>query len=80
MAFKVTIPGISSKESSLSSSPASSPVGQGVYPYNSSNLDSAPEPRDVYDTTLSWWRAAIRRRLVQSIHWESRVIARMQVS
>ncbi|TFK70137.1 hypothetical protein BDN72DRAFT_959047 [Pluteus cervinus] len=33
---------------------------------------------DVYSTTLPWWRAEIRRRLVKSVAWESRVIARMQ--
>lgn len=36
-------------------------------------------PADVYDTTLPWWRAAIRRKLTQSIEWESRVLAKMQV-
>ena len=83
--FTLTIP--QSIESSPSSSPVSSPVGQGVHHYNS--LDSKPlvnwvspgiQPKDVYDTSLSWWRAAIRRRLVASVHRESRVIARMQVS
>jgi hypothetical protein len=79
-------PSKESEPSSLSSSPASSPVGQGVHPYNNLNLDSAPlldcvsKPKDVYDTSLSWWRAAIRRRLVASVRRESRVIARMQVS
>ena len=86
--LKLSIP---SNESSPWSSPASSPVGQGAHPYNNLNLDSKPlddsdwvspgiQPKDVYDTSLSWWRAAIRRRLVASVHWESRVIARMQVS
>lgn len=35
---------------------------------------------DVYDTTLSWWRAAVRRKLVKMVHRESAVIAEMQVS
>ena len=79
--FTLSIP--DSESSSLSSSPASSPVGQA---YNSLNLDRKPlvspgiQPKDVYDTSLSWWRAAIRRRLVARVRWESRVIARMQVS
>ena len=88
--FTLTIPARNESEpSSLSSSPASSPVGQGVHPYNSWNVDSKPlvdwvspgiQPKDVYETSLSWWRVAIRRRLVESVRRESRVIARMQVS
>lgn len=79
--FTLSIP--ESESSSLSSSSASSPVGQ---PYNSLNLDNKPlvlpgiQPKDVYDTSLSWWRAAIRRRLVARVRLESRIIARMQVS
>lgn len=38
------------------------------------------EGRDVYDTTLSWWQAGLRRRLVATVKWESEVIAKMQVS
>ncbi|KAF9057101.1 PAP2 superfamily-domain-containing protein, partial [Panaeolus papilionaceus] len=34
--------------------------------------------KDVYDTTLPWWRAAIRRRLVRAVRSESEIIARMQ--
>ncbi|KAG6865552.1 hypothetical protein C0991_001556 [Blastosporella zonata] len=33
---------------------------------------------DVYDVTLPWWRAAIRRRLVKIVQWESQVIAKLQ--
>ncbi|KAF8156625.1 PAP2 superfamily-domain-containing protein [Crassisporium funariophilum] len=42
--------------------------------------DSTPgrQPKDVYETTLPWWRAAIRRKLVAGVHWESEVIAKMQ--
>ena len=74
-----------SEPSSLSSSLVSSPVGQGVHPYNFDSKpkvdsDWASQPKDVYDTSLSWWRAAIRRRLVARVRLESRVIARMQVS
>lgn len=36
--------------------------------------------KDVYDSTLSWWRAGIRRKLVATVQWESRIIATMQVS
>ena len=87
MPFKFTLsvpPSYESEPSSLTSSPASSPIGPGVYPYN--NLDGQVlvppglQPKDVYDSSLSWWRAAIRRRLVASVRWESGVIARMQVS
>ena len=86
--FTLTIPPSNESEpSSLSSSPASSPVGQGVHPYKSWNADSkfdcvSPgiQPKDVYETSLSWWRVAIRRRLVERVRWESKVIARMQVS
>lgn len=38
------------------------------------------QAQDVYDTTLPWWRAAVRSKLAKSIEWESRVIADMQVS
>ena len=90
MPFKFTFsvpPSYESDASSLASSPASSPVGQG---FNHLTLDEhddlvdqvspGMQPKDVYDKSLSWWRAAIRRRLVASVHWESEVIARMQVS
>ncbi|ESK92555.1 pap2 domain protein [Moniliophthora roreri MCA 2997] len=33
---------------------------------------------DVYDATLSWWRAGIRKKLVKTVAKESRVIAKMQ--
>ncbi|KAH9477378.1 Dihydrosphingosine 1-phosphate phosphatase [Psilocybe cubensis] len=34
--------------------------------------------KDVYDSTLSWWRAGIRRKLVATVQWESWIIAAMQ--
>ena len=37
------------------------------------------QPEEVYTRTLSWWRAAIRRRIVQNVEWESAVLANMQV-
>ncbi|KAG6877124.1 hypothetical protein C0993_010127 [Termitomyces sp. T159_Od127] len=36
-------------------------------------------PTDVYDATLPRWRAAVRRRIVKSVQWESQVIARLQI-
>ena len=58
----------------------------------SANLHNEPQPtltcmlndppdgtKDVYDATLPWWRAAIRRRLVRIVERESLLIARMQV-
>ena len=90
--FSLSIPISRSQSSSLSSSPASSPISS-PYPYNILNLpDSRHEhvldnwvppgnqPKDVYDSSLPWWRAAIRRRLLLNVRWESGIIARMQVS
>jgi hypothetical protein len=37
------------------------------------------EVYDVYDATLPVWRAGVRRWLVRSVEWESRVLAVMQV-
>ncbi|KAJ7199136.1 sphingosine-1-phosphate phosphatase [Mycena pura] len=37
-------------------------------------------PMDVYDATLPPWRAAVRRKLVASVHVESALIAKMQAS
>ncbi|KIM45566.1 hypothetical protein M413DRAFT_430272 [Hebeloma cylindrosporum] len=34
--------------------------------------------KDVYDTTLPWWRAGVRRKVVSTLHWESQIIAKMQ--
>ncbi|KAJ8514226.1 hypothetical protein ONZ45_g8224 [Pleurotus djamor] len=33
---------------------------------------------DVYETTLPWWRAAIRRQIIKNVRWESDVIATIQ--
>ncbi|KAI0687708.1 hypothetical protein BC835DRAFT_1286229 [Cytidiella melzeri] len=35
-------------------------------------------PDEVYNRTLSWWRAGIRRLVKSSLDWESNVIANMQ--
>ena len=36
-------------------------------------------PEEVYERTLSWWRAGIRRAILRNVEWESRVLAAMQV-
>jgi hypothetical protein len=36
-------------------------------------------PEDVYTNTLPWWRAALRRKCVAVVEWESEVIAKWQV-
>lgn len=36
-------------------------------------------PMDVYEATLPWWRAAVRRVLVKSVLWESEILAKVQV-
>lgn len=36
-------------------------------------------PEDVYANTLPWWRAALRRKSVAVVEWESEVIAKWQV-
>jgi hypothetical protein len=51
---------------------------------NLSGPVSALEPpgcqmKDVYDATLPWWRAAMRRKLLWSVERESVVIAKIQV-
>ena len=38
------------------------------------------QAQDVYDSTLPWWRAAVRSKMAKSVEWESGVIADMQVS
>ncbi|KAF6753714.1 sphingosine-1-phosphate phosphatase [Ephemerocybe angulata] len=37
-----------------------------------------PQSTDVYDIVLPWWRAAIRRKLVERVHLESKIIAKLQ--
>jgi len=82
-----TLSGPPSEASSRSSSPGPpSPLSQDTF---NDHFDRKTRPnvsydgiprraKDVYDATLPWWRAAIRRRLVNVVHWESNVIARMQ--
>jgi len=52
-----------------------SPVDEPVETYS---LDPGRSPIEIYDNTLVWWAAALRRRLVKSVEWESGVIAAMQ--
>ena len=89
--FSLSLPG--SEASSRASSPDlpdhiyNAPHAQSRTTYNHHDLttkyidDIVPGRlgRDVYDTNLSWWRAGIRRKLVQMVQWESVVIAKMQV-
>ena len=89
--FSLSLPG--SEASSRASSPDlpdhiyNAPHAQSRTIYNHHDLtpkyidDIVPGRlgRDVYDTNLSWWRAGIRRKLVQMVQWESVVIAKMQV-
>lgn len=36
-------------------------------------------PEDVYTNTLPWWRAALRRKCVVVVEWESEIIGKWQV-
>ncbi|KAF8869396.1 PAP2 superfamily-domain-containing protein [Infundibulicybe gibba] len=51
-----------------------------LYLKGSHNGEESPGylPMDVYDVTLPWWRAAIRRHLVKAVARESIVLAKMQ--
>ncbi|KAF9474578.1 hypothetical protein BDN70DRAFT_815445 [Pholiota conissans] len=90
--FTVSLPG--SEASSRSSSPAAERVRKTyndqkrtIYDYNELKsklkaLDDDVTPgrqgEDVYDANLSWWRAGLRRKLVRTVQWESKIIAKMQ--
>ncbi|KAL0061390.1 Long-chain base-1-phosphate phosphatase [Marasmius tenuissimus] len=45
-------------------------------------IDFSPgkQPSDIYEQTLPWWRAAIRRQIVKRVEVESKTVARLQVS
>lgn len=49
--------------------------------YEGNGYDSAPgqHSSDVYDVTLPKWRAAIRRKIVERVQVESKVVAKIQV-
>lgn len=51
-----------------------------IYGYKFQEREVLPgqHSMDVYDATLSWWRAAIRRKLVKAVERESEMIATMQ--
>ncbi|KAG6887473.1 hypothetical protein C0992_012125 [Termitomyces sp. T32_za158] len=81
--FTLSVP--SSESTSRETSPAPS-LKRNRYPAPFTNLDDHLEdeitpgrlPTDVYDVTLPRWRAAVRRRIVRSVQWESEVIAKLQ--
>ncbi|KAK7685024.1 hypothetical protein QCA50_011859 [Cerrena zonata] len=35
-------------------------------------------PDEVYERALPWWRYAVRKRIVKTVEWESKVLANMQ--
>jgi hypothetical protein len=70
----------SSANSSRAPSPTPFAREKSSYIRNGEAIDTPRRQTDVYEATLPWWRAATRRRLVKSVQWESKVIARMQVS
>ncbi|KAK1219246.1 Long-chain base-1-phosphate phosphatase [Marasmius sp. AFHP31] len=43
-------------------------------------IDFSPgkQPSDIYEQTLPWWRAAIRRQIVKRVEVESQTVARLQ--
>lgn len=43
------------------------------------NVPAGRLPEEVYTNTLSPWRAAMRRQLVEIVEWESGVLAKVQV-
>ncbi|KAF8056632.1 sphingosine-1-phosphate phosphatase [Lyophyllum atratum] len=84
--FTLSVPG--SENSSRDSSPAPSLRSNGYssslrnekFDAKEASQEPTPgrRPMDVYDKTLPRWRAAVRRRLVKTVQWESEVIARLQ--
>ncbi|KAJ3501621.1 hypothetical protein NLJ89_g9257 [Agrocybe chaxingu] len=90
--FTLSIP--PSEASSRASSPAPSPISPTFHYYDDASYDyidakvreslmsedSTPgrQGRDVYEATLPWWRAAIRRKLVATVYEESKILATMQ--
>lgn len=46
----------------------------------SEHVDAGRLDEYFYDTTLSWWRASIRRTVLNQVERESDIIAAMQVS
>ncbi len=79
MSAMFTVSPSSSVASSRSSSPASL---ERTRDWRDEKNDDLPglNAMDVYEATLPWWRAALRRQIVKNVTWESNVIARIQVS
>ncbi|KAI0253432.1 hypothetical protein BJV78DRAFT_1302210 [Lactifluus subvellereus] len=46
---------------------------------NTASVAAGRLPEEVYTKTLPWWRAALRRKCVAVVEWESKVIAKWQV-
>lgn len=60
--------------------PTMQPLQDAVAPQvNSSDKSPGQLPQDVYNSTLPWWRAATRAKLLKAVERESPVLARMQV-
>ncbi|RXW18956.1 hypothetical protein EST38_g6891 [Candolleomyces aberdarensis] len=81
--FTISVP--PSVASSRAASPAPSDDDNDYFdekfgPKGERGYDEAPgqHSTDVYDTTLPWWRAAIRRKVVERVRLESQVIAKIQ--
>ena len=46
---------------------------------HTARIDAGRLPEDVYTNTLPWWRAALRRKCVVVVEWESEIIGKWQV-
>jgi hypothetical protein len=46
---------------------------------HTAGIDAGRLPEDVYTNTLPWWRAALRRKCVVVVEWESEIIGKWQV-
>ncbi|KAG7087336.1 hypothetical protein E1B28_013312 [Marasmius oreades] len=46
--------------------------------YHDSMLPPGKQPLDIYESTLSWWRAGIRRKIVKRVRVESKIVAKLQ--
>ncbi|KAF9265034.1 acid phosphatase/Vanadium-dependent haloperoxidase [Marasmius fiardii PR-910] len=73
-----------SETPSLASSRAASPFPEKqryydkVSTFHDARVPSGKQPSDIYEATLSWWRAGIRRQIVKTVKNESKVVARLQ--
>ena len=60
------------------------PTRKKAYSFGSSgehtvSVDAGRLPEEVYTNMLPWWRAALRRKCVEVVVWESKVIGEWQV-